>query len=401
MDLPANRDQALETQWYYAGTFLMACGFLGMGLLLAYRCRRAWLGQHPWTATAILALWLALGREGLLWTAIGNLPVIRAVNHHPHRLMPFVVFYSLIVGGIFLERLLRRGASRKWEYWIAAATAVLMLYHVLLSRNSLWSYGDRPYPALPPEIARRVLPSQDPLAGRVWWFGPQRSGLPGYACLLPLALPSAYGAYGVDGYDPVIENRPETIAFRKRFIASPAEAGRAYGIRWGLVANADYYKAEREYWWAVSKSDWCFGFSDSAWPNLREKSFPAAELRFRNREVSLYEFPDASPLAFDRATPRAPLPIEFHGWGAEVQVPGRGQRTAVVNIAVRPWLRAACGGQPLESSADEWGRMQVRLPDGVTRFQVFYDLPWRRGIFLAAGLATATLAGMVLVRKRI
>ena len=138
-----------------------------------------------------------------------------------------------------------------------------------------------------------------------------------------------------------------------------------------------------------------------AGPAYREKFLPAAELRVRREEVSLYELPDASPLAFDRANPRAPLPIEFHGWGAEVEVPGTGQRTVVVNIVVRPWLRAACGQQPLESSADEWGRMEVRVPDGVTHFQVFYDLPWRRGIFMGVGLAAATLAGMVLIRKRI
>ena len=275
-----------------------------------------------------------------------------------------------------------------------------MLYHVSLARNSLWCYGDRPYPELPREIAQRVLPSQNPLAGRVWSYGPIRAGLPGFAYTLPLSLPSAYGAYGFGGYDPIIEARPETRAFQEKFAASPAEACRAYGIRWVLVANADYYKKEWEYWWAVRKSDWCFGFSDSGWPTYREKFLPAAELRVRREEVSLYELPDASPLAFDRANPQAPLSIEFHGWGAEVEVPGTGQRTVVVNIVVRPWLRAACGRQPLESSADEWGRMEVRVPDGVTHFQVFYDLPWRRGILAGMGLAAATLVGMVLIRNR-
>ena len=96
-----------------------------------------------------------------------------------------------------------------------------------------------------------------------------------------------------------------------------------------------------------------------------------------------------------------PLPITFHGWGAEVEAPGRGPRTVVVNLVVRPWLRVASGGQPLESSADTWGRMEVRVPDGVTRFQVFCDLPWRRGVVLGAALAMATLAGMALVRKRL
>ena len=400
MGLPANREPVLETQWYYAGTFLMACAFLSLGAMLTYRCRRTWWGHHPWTATAILALWLGLGKEGLLWTVIGNLPVIRAVNHHPHRLMPLIIFFSLIVGGIFLERLLRRADSRKWEYLIAAATAVLMLYHVSLSRNSLWSYGDRPYPALPREIAARVLPSQNPQAGRVWWYGPLRAGLPGFAYLLPLSLPSAYGAYGLGGYDPIIEARPETQAFQDKLAASPAEASRAYGVRWVLVANADYYEKEWEYWWAVRKSKWCFGFSDSGWPSFQKKFLPTAELRVRREEVSLYELPDASPLAFDRASPRTPLPIDFHGWGAEVEVPGAGQRTVVVNIMVRPWLRAACGRQPLKSSADEWGRLEVRVPDGVTHFQVSYDLPWRRGLFMAAGLATTTLAGVALIRRR-
>ena len=199
MPVPNNRERILETQWYYAGTFLVACGFLSLGAMLAYRCRRAWLGQHPWTVAALLAFWLALGKEGMLWTAMGQLPVIRAVNHHPHRLMPFMVFFCLIVGGIFLERLLRRTASRKTEYLLAAATALLMLYHVSLSRNSLWCYGDRPYPELPREIAELVLPSQNPLAGRVWSYSPFRAGVPGFAYTLPLCLPSAYGAYGFGG----------------------------------------------------------------------------------------------------------------------------------------------------------------------------------------------------------
>ncbi len=401
MGLPANRDRMLETQWYYAGTFLMACAFLCLGAVLAYRCRRAWWGQHPWTAAAIVSLWLGLGAEGLLWTAVGRLPVVRAVNHHPHRLMPFIIFFCLIVGGGFLERLLRRGKSRKWEYWIAAATAILMLYHVFLSRNALWCYGDRPYPELPREIADRVLPSRNPSAGRVTWRGPFRSGLPGFAYLLPLSLPSAYGAYGLGGYDPVTEARPETLAFQDKFDASPAEAGRAYGVRWVLVANADYYRKEREYWSAAIASDWCFDFSDTDWPRYQKKFLPAARLRVCREEVSLYELPDASPLAFDRARPRTPLPIEFHGWGAEVASPGQGPRSVVVNFAMRPWLRAACARQPLVLSADEWGRMEVRVPDGVTRFQVFQDLPWGRGILAGMGLAAATLVGMAIVRKRI
>ena len=148
-----------------------------------------------------------------------------------------------------------------------------------------------------------------------------------------------------------------------------------------------------------AQSNWCCGFSDSAWPNYQAKFLPAAELRVRREEVSLYELPDADPMAFDRANPKTPLPLEFHGWGAEVEIPGKGPRTIVVNIVVRPVAPGGSGSQRLESSADEWGRMEIQVPDGVTHIEVSTDLHWRRGIVAAMGLAAATLAGMVLMGK--
>ena len=143
------------------------------------------------------------------------------------------------------------------------------------------------------------------------------------------------------GYDPIFEARPENLAVQAKFDASPAEASRAYGIRWVLVANADYYKKEWEYWWAVTKNNWCFDFSDSDWPAYREKFLPAAKLRVRREEVSLYELPDASPLAFDSGESASAAADRVSWLGAEVEVPGTGQRSVVVNIVVRPWLRAA------------------------------------------------------------
>ena len=136
-------------------------------------------------------------------------------------------------------------------------------------------------------------------------------------------------------------------------------------------------------------------------PTICSRCLRTAKLCYHSAELDLYELPDVSPMAFDRAAPQRPLPIRFHGWGGEVQTPGKGVRTVVVNVAARPWLRAASGGQSLASSADDWNRLEVRVPDGVSRFDFFYDLPWRRGIFFGAVLAAATLAGFALIRKHL
>ncbi len=398
MFIPTNRDKELENQYYYAGTILMAGGFVVLGALLAYRCSGRWLAANPWVIAAVVSLWLGFGSAGLLWTLMGRLPVLRAVNHHPHRLLPFFTFFALIIGGRFIERLLRRAASRKWEYAIAAATAGLMLYHVSLARDSFWCYGDRPYPQLPQEIAERVLPGDTEQAGRVLWIGPWRSGRPGYAWLLPHSLPSAYGACAFGGYDPIIENRPETQKLQAHFDDAPIEAARAYGIRWILVANPDHYWPERNYWQSVRKCDWCFDYMDQDATGSLDRVVRASELRVQREELRLYELSGTSRMAFDRNKPSDPLPIRFRGWGAEVDCAGGGERSIVVNMAMRPWVQAAAAGRFLPASADNWGRVEVRVPDGVTRLEVFYQLPWRRGLLTGGCLMAATLVGVFLVR---
>ena len=101
----------------------------------------------------------------------------------------------------------------------------------------------------------------------------------------------------------------------------------------------------------AKKKNWCFGFpEDSGWPGFSGTASLGAELRVRREEVSLYELPDASPIGL-RSGPsaQAPLPIVFHKpaprWNRRCLACG----TSVVNIALRPWLRAASGRQPLES----------------------------------------------------
>jgi hypothetical protein len=384
-----------QSQSYYSGTILLGCGYLACGALTAYRWTRTWLGKNPWIISSLLALWLGLGKAGGLWILFGMLPVVKTTNHYPHRLFPFFIFFGMITGGMFLERVLGSGASsRKWERCIAGIAAVLMLYNVWLARDAIFCFGDRPYPALPNEIARRLVPSEAASKSRVWYCGPGFSHLPGFCFALPMAIASAYDAYSLNGYDPIGEFRPETVAARQRLHKDPVAACRAYGVRWVTAPNPDYYQGETAEMAAINPYFVDLGTSQDLDP-IRK----AAVSCLQEKTTLVYEIGNVAPLAFDEARAAVGLPLSFDGRGAEVEVPGSGERTIVVNVLARPWLHAFGKGQPLAAGPDDWGRLRVVVPEGVHRVEMRCVMGWWRGIVLGAGLAVMTLAGCVVLRR--
>ena len=379
---------------YYAGTLLIGCFYLSFGALLAYRWSRNWLGRNPWMLVSLLAMWIGLGQLGGLWSLLGMLPVLRTINHAPHRLFPFFALFGLLAGGKFLERVLDDTFSRRWQRCVAGLVAVLMLYQAVLSRDALFCFADRLYPPMKEAMAERLLPADPQTASRVWYAGPSFSRLPGYAGGLPVSIAAAYGVYSFNGYDPIADFRPETMFARKKMREDPVQACRAYGIRWILSPNPDYYGAEIPEMEAL-----CPVFIDQGIQAQRDAIAKSATLVLRQKETLLYELADVSPLAFDEAQPKTALPIRFLGRGADIDVPGTGRRTIIINVLTRPWLFAYGNGRRLSAEPDDWGRLRVVVPDGVERVELRCLMGWWRGIVLGAGLAAATLAGCVLLRK--
>ena len=373
----------------------LCCAWGAFGLSV----QRPLVGRQPLGHCGGGFAMVGIGSAGLLWTLMGRLPVLRAVNHHPHRLLPFFMFFALIIGGRFIERLLRRAASRKWEYAIAAATAGLMLYHVSLARDSFWCYGDRPYPQLPQEIAERVLPGENcskPVASYGSGRG-DRADLDTRGCCRTVCRRPT-------GRVPSAATIRSSRTGRKRrncrrtSTMTPIEAARAYGIRWILVANPDHYWPDAI---TGNRSANATGAS-IIWIRTRPAAWIGSHGQLSSacneKKLRLYELSGTSRMAFDRNKPSDPLPIRFRGWGAEVDCAGGGERSIIVNMAMRPWVQAAAAGGFLPASADNWGRVEVRVPDGVTRLEVFYQLPWRRGMLTGGCLMAATLVGVFLVR---
>ena len=384
-----------QTQQYYCGTILFGCCYLACGALIAYRWSRVWLGKNPWIISSLVALWLGLGKAGGLWIVFGMLPVIKTTNHYPHRLFPFFIFFGFLTGGLFLERVLGSGLqSRKWERLIALIATVLMLYNVWLARDAIFCFGDRPYPPLPHEIAQRLAPPGDASQSRVWYCGPGFSRLPGFCFGLPMAIASAYDAYSFNGYDPIGEFRPETVAARQRLHKDPVAACRAFGIRWVTAPNPDYYGGETAEMAAINPYFVDLGTSQDLDP-IRK----AALSCLREKTTLVYEIGNVAPMAFDESRAAVGLPLSFDGRGAVVDVPGDGERTVVVNVLARPWLHAFGNGRSLVAAPDDWGRLRISVPDGVQRVVVRCQFDWGRGIVLGLVLAAATLGVFLYVVK--
>jgi hypothetical protein len=399
----ANRDVVLETEWYYAGTVLMGFAYLSLGALFAYRWNRRWLGDNPWMISALCLLGIGFAQGGGIWQLVNRLPVLRILAHHPHRSLPFFIVAGLVTGGLFLERVLRRAqgvpTSRDWGPWIAVLVAVLMLYHVSLARNSLFCYADRPYATLPPELSQRLISPEDSGAQRFYYHGPDRTCLPGFVYGVPLSLAAVYKAYSFSGYDPVNENRPEMLAAMRRLKEDPIAACRAYGIARLIVANPDYYQADKDFWWSNGRRMWQEGFMDDGIPAYDQALIRSAHSSFRREESTVYDLAEPCPMAFDEAHADAALPIRVRGQGLDIDVPGPGEHSLVVNILFRRWLTVRGEGQPLAPRADSWGRLKVTVPEGVRHVEVRYVMGWGRGIALGLGLAVFTLAGCAVVRR--
>ncbi len=165
--------------------------------------------------------------------------MLKQINNHPFRVLPFFVLLAVLAGGQTLERLLAQTRQRRLCAGVVAAIALsLLAYHVAMARPAFYSYGFKPYPALPPEMAQLLEAggqSGEIPAGRILPIAPARSIAPDFPFSLNLSLPLIYGVASFDGYDPITEARPP-IRFARALVAKyPAAALKAYGVRWIIV----------------------------------------------------------------------------------------------------------------------------------------------------------------------
>ena len=378
-----NHPEWMGTLEYFGTTFAVVPALM-LFVLATRRPVRGSLAANAWLVAGILAFVLALGPFGGLWTLLSRLPVLKAINHDPFRLLPFAAAYLSLAGAPFLERLIAESRSpRGWNCGIAGCTVGLVLWNASHVQAN-YSYAFRPYPKLSPAIASRVIEPREPR--RFLPVTTFRSPAPWFAETLPFNLPATHAAFSFDGYDPIVESSSPwaLIALSMRY--DPVATGRAYGVRYFLV---DRSMADP----VLSNGLFCiYNELHRPWPLMERLLAPPFVKVAEDDHVDVYELPDSAPMAFRVAEPTLALPFEANPGGIRLQTPPSGGEV-VVSFLARPLVVARLDGRIAPLRADPWSRVRVLAPPGGAALEIRYEAPW--GLGLAIGAALGALAGVL------
>jgi hypothetical protein len=376
-----SHDSELMGQFYYWGTLFFAALLLGIMLSMVVRglWGRAFARGNLWLILAGLALLLSLGEAGGLWNLLSALPVFGRINNHPFRMMPQLIFFGILGGGLFLQRFLSAWAG--WQRrlrWLALAVVGALLYHVNLCRPAFYNYAERPYPALPPELQQLLARAPE---GRVLSFGPDRSAAAGYMRFLRHGLPTIYQIPSLCGYDPLVESTEPYKTIARKLREDPVRTAQALGVRWILsgapsgepswpAGTVNYHEAAYGARARRTKFD----------PEQAEHLEQAAARRLELDGLRVSELSAADGLAFWAGRPMECLSLQWRGDGVDVDLSGRPQGgTLVINVLGRPHWQARADGAVLEIHDDEWHRVHVQVPAGKANLTLRFVPPWAKG----------------------
>ena len=384
------------TPYYFAGGVLTLCTIVALIVLptLALHGRRlATAGrivrQNAWLLCAGIALWMAFGRDALLWKAMAKVPVIDRFAG-PWKMVIFFHLFSAIAAAVIVERLLSKFGTRRGEAVLLVAMLALTTYGVWTTRGAFTNYGDRPYPELPADMAALLKADPQPsTAGRVMSVVSPYFQEAGYVESLARNFASYYGLSNAMGYDrfvhATLQNRRQLVRWERDYLAG----SRAYGVRWLILHRSAlaWYRWREPYVWHP--------LLDRFYTRMIDQVAPHAVLRLRRKDLVMWEIPDPDPLAFVAADRRA-LPLALSQTGVTVDV--RSARGAVVvNYLNRPGLHARVDGAVVGHAEDRWGRIVVQLPAHARTLEVRYSPPWGTAavasvVTLLAGIAAALVA---------
>jgi len=369
-------DAKRMTAFYYCGLISSAAA-LALALAWWRRLLHVPFERRQLASPVVLCILLSAaclevsyGSEGFGWPVLSRLPVLSKFTN-PFKFIGFLSFFVAVLGAVYLEHALPKGPPPQRDrraMAVMALAVVLLALHVPQTRVAFWTYADAVDRRLPQKL-QALMPADQ----RVASVTPLRSGLAGHSDTLPNNLATLQGVLHIDGYDPLVEAKPETRVRR-----DPA-TWRDFGVATVLVAPGIDARQLVQQHGLVHLLDL---------PTVR-----------------VFRVPEPRPLAFspDGA-------VEVQGW----RISGHG-----LDIDVRPMLpqgRLTVGflwrrgmhawvqdthGQRREVTVgqDALHRIVLALPPGTRVISLVYQPWWRFGAGLVLLLAVLLLAVLRAARR--
>jgi len=279
---------------------------------------------------------------------------------------------------------------------VAVLGCGLLLYHVGCCRAAFYSYGFRPYPALPEELAAILRRPSDATPYRSAYCAPQRTVDPTYPLCLPHNLPTVYGLPALFGYNPLVEHNAAYRRVLQRIGKDMGAGLRAYGVRWCLIHRTAFRELHPSP--GTSRDQEKIIMFDAA----REPPGFARRYAVGGPEsgVEVGELAGTAPLCFRVESPGRPLPVRLDARGIHAELGGAPVPSAVVvNFLYYPDLYAYVDGQPAAITLDRWDRMVVYAPANSRELAILYRPPWSKGLLLGSAGLLLGILGMLLLQK--
>ncbi len=370
--------------YFYGGLFAFMLLFHTVLLLSSKPNKKLWR-QQPIFICAVTVFMFCATNTGLWWV-LCQLPIVGKVNNYPFRLFPYFVFFAVLCGSQFMERILsvcKTSAYRsRWTYVFGVSGLTIMMYYVSLAPPSFNSLLYKPYPVLPQVLAQNMLPADSRQLQRAGSYTLRITPHESAGIALNCNISSNYQIPVFNGYDPILEGSSTFAAAKDKWNENPLATARAYGLRWHLDETF------------VTPLTTVGGQTVAIQPFAKSLTLVGG-----SGKVALRELPGVDPLAFVTANTSQRLPIDLHGEGMDIGLDGVKPGSYVtVNFLWYPNMYAWVDDVSVAVTADTWGRMQVTVPSAAKTLKIRYLPPWKFGIWLGilVGLGGVALCARLL-----
>ena len=375
-------------QLYYAGTFFTLAWIAGLAVVAAGRDGLKAFRGNPFLSASVVALLLALGSKGGLWILHMKLPVLQAFAH-PIKFLPFLQLFSLVLGGLILQRAFA-GTARTTVAGVGmfAVATLVMFYHASISSQAFYVWKDRPDSQVPAQMLKEIGQQ------RIYPLAPWRSPGSGYSKSLAHNFASAEHVQSIEGYEPLWRNKKPYSDISDAMVDDLAMVLRRYGVSL-LVVHSSAEKPLLSQNKGVNGNEQLpVGWVKQAMGTVE------GEAIFKDDAIALYKVGKAEPLARNEKNGQA-IPLRVEGNSVVVDTSSMGgAETIMVNYFWRPGIVAKAGPQILEMGRDQFSRLLIKVPAGVGRVEVSYEVAWRDSLLVGmAVVGLGLLMGWKLLAK--